>query len=98
MAYTIPLGIERITWKFYIIHAFWNFGIMAVIWVYFVETKSKTMEQINCEFEGTRGGECVATKVPSGANSGPGLDMDVYAETIHPLNAGERKTKIVVGA
>lgn len=51
--YTAPLAIERIAWRYCAINAGWNVGILAmVIWL-FVETKSRTPEEMDELFDGT---------------------------------------------
>lgn len=51
--YTAPLAIERISWRYYAINGGWNIGILvAVIWL-FVETKGKTLEEVDEIFDGT---------------------------------------------
>ncbi|KAF4466966.1 Hexose transporter 2 [Fusarium albosuccineum] len=50
--YTTPLAIERIGWKYYALNGGWNIGILAVIIWLFVETKGRTLEEIDEIFEG----------------------------------------------
>lgn len=50
--YTAPLAIERISWRYYAINGGWNLGIMAVVYWLFVETKGRTLEEIDEVFEG----------------------------------------------
>ncbi|KAF2186295.1 general substrate transporter [Zopfia rhizophila CBS 207.26] len=91
MAYTIPMGIEHISWRFYIINAIWNLGIMAVIWFYFIETKGKTMEQINLEFEGIQDVTSGSTEVLSCTTYSSSRNTDVDVEGVTHLKVGERK-------
>ena len=85
MAYTIPMGIEHMSWKFYIINACWNIVILVVIWKVFVETKGKTMEEINIEFEGiqgmARGTDGVLTCTSREADAEGGVPTLVMVET-----------------
>lgn len=53
MTYTLPLALENIGWRFYAINAAWNCGIVAIIWFLFVETKGKTLEEVDALFDGT---------------------------------------------
>lgn len=52
MTYTLPLAVEKISWLYYAMNAGWNIGIVLVIWWVFVETKGKTLEEIDIIFEG----------------------------------------------
>ncbi|RDW56671.1 general substrate transporter-1 [Coleophoma cylindrospora] len=53
-AYVWPFALQAITWKSYMINA--AFDVLLVIWVYFtwVETKSKTLEEIDVFFDGEK--------------------------------------------
>ncbi|RSL52702.1 hypothetical protein CEP51_015009 [Fusarium floridanum] len=50
--YTAPLAIEKIGWKYYAINGSWNFGILIVVYWLFVETKGRTLEEIDELFDG----------------------------------------------
>ncbi|KAI8246786.1 High-affinity glucose transporter [Colletotrichum sp. SAR 10_99] len=50
--YTAPLAIERISWRYYAINSGWNLGILAVVYCLFVETKGRTLEEIDEVFDG----------------------------------------------
>ncbi|KAF4834886.1 High-affinity glucose transporter [Colletotrichum tropicale] len=50
--YTAPLAIERISWRYYAINGGWNLGILAVVYCLFVETKGRTLEEIDEVFDG----------------------------------------------
>ncbi|KAK7425530.1 hypothetical protein QQZ08_007971 [Neonectria magnoliae] len=50
--YTIPLAIEKLSWRFYAINGGWNLGILAVVIWLFVETKGRTLEEIDEIFDG----------------------------------------------
>ncbi|KAJ4198868.1 hypothetical protein NW759_016223 [Fusarium solani] len=50
--YTAPLALEKIGWKYYAINGSWNFGILIVVYWLFVETKGRTLEEIDELFDG----------------------------------------------
>ncbi|KAH8881869.1 MFS general substrate transporter [Thozetella sp. PMI_491] len=52
MNYTLPTALETIGWKFYAINAAWDALIVVAIWFLFVETKGKTLEEIDALFDG----------------------------------------------
>ncbi|EQB49054.1 hypothetical protein CGLO_11650 [Colletotrichum gloeosporioides Cg-14] len=52
MTYILPVALEKMGWRFYATNAAWNVGILAIIWWLFVETKGKTLEEIDALFEG----------------------------------------------
>lgn len=51
--YTAPLAIERIAWRYYAINAGWNVGILVIVIWLFVETKGRTLEEMDELFDGT---------------------------------------------
>ncbi|KAJ4168512.1 hypothetical protein NW754_010425 [Fusarium falciforme] len=50
--YTAPLALEKIGWKYYAINGSWNCGILIVVYWLFVETKGRTLEEIDELFDG----------------------------------------------
>ncbi|KAF8858395.1 general substrate transporter [Acephala macrosclerotiorum] len=52
--YVIPYAMDWSGWGFYLISAFWCFGEVVVMWIYFPETKRMTLEEIDCIFDGER--------------------------------------------
>ncbi|KAK2776364.1 hexose transporter [Colletotrichum kahawae] len=52
MTYILPVALEKMGWRFYATNAAWNVGVLAIIWWLFVETKGKTLEEIDALFEG----------------------------------------------
>ncbi|KAM5343937.1 hypothetical protein ACJ41O_012474 [Fusarium nematophilum] len=50
--YTAPLAIEKISWRYYAINGGWNLGILVVVFFFFVETKGRTLEEIDEIFDG----------------------------------------------
>ncbi|KAF8473398.1 general substrate transporter [Kalaharituber pfeilii] len=49
--YGIPTVVEKIGWKMYWIYVVWNVFEVIFIWFFFVETKGRTLEEINEIFE-----------------------------------------------
>ncbi|KAI0148544.1 putative hexose carrier protein [Xylariaceae sp. FL1272] len=52
--YIMPIGLNNIGWKLYIINGSWDVIILILIAVYWVETKGKTLEEIDAVFEGRK--------------------------------------------
>lgn len=52
--FATPFMLEALGWKTYIMNASWNFALIAFIWFYWVETKGKTLEEIDAAFEGEK--------------------------------------------
>ncbi|KAK7418775.1 hypothetical protein QQX98_003793 [Neonectria punicea] len=50
--YVIPLGLEGIGWRFYIVGVCWNVFVAIVIFFTYLETKGLTLEQIDQRFNG----------------------------------------------
>ncbi|KAF8461994.1 general substrate transporter [Kalaharituber pfeilii] len=46
-AYGIPTIMEKIQWRFYFIYVGWNFCQVAWIYFFFVETRGRSLEEIN---------------------------------------------------
>lgn len=51
--YTAPIAIERISWRYYAINGGWDVIVLAVVVFLFVETRGKTLEEIDQIFDGT---------------------------------------------
>ena len=49
--YGTPIGLKKISWRIYIIYAVWN--IVQTVWIYFffVETRGRTLEELDPIFE-----------------------------------------------
>ena len=45
--------METISWKFFILNASWSLVFAVVVWFVFIETKGKTLEEIDELFEGS---------------------------------------------
>ncbi|KAH8664190.1 general substrate transporter [Xylariales sp. PMI_506] len=54
LVFVMPIGINNIGWKMYMINASWDVIIVVLIAVYWVETKGKTLEEIDALFEGEK--------------------------------------------
>lgn len=50
----MPIGLTNIGWKMYMINGSWDIIIVVLIAVYWVETKGKTLEEIDAIFEGEK--------------------------------------------
>ncbi|CAI7586139.1 unnamed protein product [Penicillium pancosmium] len=52
--FIMPIGLGNIGWKMYIINASWDIIVLVLIAIYWVETKGKTLEEIDTLFEGEK--------------------------------------------
>ncbi|RFU26952.1 hypothetical protein B7463_g9392, partial [Scytalidium lignicola] len=52
--YIMPIGLANIGWRMYMVNASWDIVIVILIAVYWVETKGKTLEEIDAIFEGEK--------------------------------------------
>ncbi|OAA51247.1 General substrate transporter [Beauveria brongniartii RCEF 3172] len=52
LVFVMPIGLDRIGWKIYMINGSWDIIVLALIAVYWVETKGKTLEEIDALFDG----------------------------------------------
>ncbi|KAK3671340.1 hypothetical protein LTR78_008800 [Recurvomyces mirabilis] len=48
----MPIGLANIGWKMYMVNASWDIVIVFLIAFFWVETKGKTLEEIDAIFEG----------------------------------------------
>lgn len=78
--YTAPMAIEKISWRYYAINGGWDLGILLVVVLLFVETKGRTLEEINGLFEATVYTDSVdvretvtAARIEQEENSGIGI-------------------------
>lgn len=52
--FIMPIGLTNIGWKMYMVNASWDIVIVGLIAYYWVETKGKTLEEIDAIFEGEK--------------------------------------------
>lgn len=52
--FIMPIGLANIGWKMYIINASWDVVIFGLIAYYWVETKGKSLEEIDAIFQGEK--------------------------------------------
>ncbi|KAJ5128159.1 hypothetical protein N7448_008938 [Penicillium atrosanguineum] len=52
--FIMPIGLGNIGWKMYMINASWDIIILGLIAYYWVETKGKTLEEIDALFDGEK--------------------------------------------
>lgn len=85
--FIMPIGLNNIGWKMYMINGSWDIIIAAFIAVFWVETKGKTLEEIDALFEGerplvpdvenVRKGEAL---IDISAFEGPGMESEMAKE------------------
>ncbi|KAI1847144.1 hypothetical protein JX265_011820 [Neoarthrinium moseri] len=54
LVFVMPIGINNIGWKMYIINASWDIIVAVLIALFWVETKDRTLEEIDALFEGQK--------------------------------------------
>lgn len=54
LVFVMPIGLENIGWKMYMVNGGWDIIVVVLIAVYWVETKGKTLEEIDELFEGRK--------------------------------------------
>ncbi|KAI1372172.1 putative hexose carrier protein [Hypoxylon crocopeplum] len=52
--FIMPIGINNIGWRMYMVNGSWDIVIAVLIAVFWVETKGKTLEEIDALFEGEK--------------------------------------------
>ncbi|KAK7959531.1 sugar transporter [Apiospora aurea] len=52
LVFVMPIGIANIGWRMYMINGSWDIIVLILIAVFWVETKGKTLEEIDAIFEG----------------------------------------------
>lgn len=68
LLYCFPIALEKIGWIYFIINGCWNILFASGMWFLFVETKGKTLEDINEMFgdvvlNGVEIGKCAASPI-----------------------------------
>lgn len=54
IVYTMPIAISNIGWKTYMINGAWDCIMIVLIAWFWVETKGKTLEELDVVFEGEK--------------------------------------------
>ncbi|KAK6371851.1 hypothetical protein LTS17_008675 [Exophiala oligosperma] len=54
LVFVMPIGINNIGWRMYMINGGWDIVTFFLIWYYWVETKGKTLEEIDAIFDGEK--------------------------------------------
>lgn len=54
IVFTMPIALTNIGWKTYMANGAWDAAMVAAIMYYWVETKGKTLEEIDAVLEGTK--------------------------------------------
>ncbi|KAK7912025.1 hexose carrier protein [Apiospora marii] len=52
LVFVMPIGIANIGWRMYMVNGSWDIIVLILIAVFWVETKGKTLEEIDAIFEG----------------------------------------------
>ncbi|KAJ5919398.1 hypothetical protein N7466_010341 [Penicillium verhagenii] len=78
--FIMPIGLGNIGWKMYMINASWDLVILGLIAYYWVETKGRTLEEIDALFEGEKHSSVPdVEKIRRGQKE---LDTDVVEEQL----------------
>ncbi|KAK6080092.1 hypothetical protein SCUP234_05448 [Seiridium cupressi] len=54
LVFVMPIGLDNIGWKIYMINGSWDIIVIVLIAVFWIETKNKTLEEIDAIFEGEK--------------------------------------------
>ena len=54
MVFTMPIAIDAIGWKLYMINGGWDVVVIALVALFWVETKGKTLEELDEVFDGAK--------------------------------------------
>lgn len=79
--FIMPIGIANIGWKIYMVNASWDIVIFGLIAYYWVETKGKTLEEIDAIFEGEKHSSVPDVELVRRGEKQ--LDLDEVEEQIH---------------
>lgn len=50
----MPIAIDSLGWKLYMINGAWDVIVLALIWIFWVETKGKTLEELDEVLDGVK--------------------------------------------
>ncbi|KAI1088870.1 putative hexose carrier protein [Rostrohypoxylon terebratum] len=54
LVYVMPIGLTNIGWKMYMINGSWDIVVLVLIIVFWIETKGRTLEEIDAIFDGEK--------------------------------------------
>ncbi|KAI0015781.1 putative hexose carrier protein [Xylariomycetidae sp. FL0641] len=54
LVFIMPIGLENIGWKMYMVNGSWDIVVFALIAIFWVETKGRTLEEIDAIFDGQK--------------------------------------------
>ncbi|XXH01540.1 hypothetical protein Hte_007900 [Hypoxylon texense] len=54
LVFVMPIGLDNIGWKMYMVNGSWDIIVVVLIAVFWVETKGKTLEEIDALFDGEK--------------------------------------------
>ncbi|KAI1210155.1 putative hexose carrier protein [Annulohypoxylon truncatum] len=54
LVYVMPIGLTNIGWKMYMINGSWDIIVLVLIIVFWIETKGRTLEEIDAIFDGEK--------------------------------------------
>lgn len=54
MVFTMPIAIDSLGWKLYMINGAWDVVVLALVWIFWVETKGKTLEELDEVLDGVK--------------------------------------------
>jgi hypothetical protein len=52
--FSMPVALEAIGWKLYMANGAWDVVMFVLIWVFWVETKGRTLEEVDAAIDGKR--------------------------------------------
>lgn len=85
MVFTMPIAIDALGWKLYMINGAWDVVILVLVWFFWVETKGKTLEELDEVLDGVK-----HTDVPDLEKLYQGKEDlgDEVAEAVHAKSSG----------
>jgi len=54
MVFTMPIAIDSLGWKLYMINGAWDVIVLALVWIFWVETSGKTLEELDEVLDGVK--------------------------------------------